>query len=360
MTATTEHLYDTDGRIADQATSGTRGAVTMEIDTELVGDAASAPVDADSDPFCESVARLAASALDAPVAFVTVVESGAEIVKGAIDRERSRPATTTDIAGVVSRAERELQDGDGRVLGTLCVADRRERDWAEEDLAHLAQLSGLLATQLSERSAVPAQSSGSDLADDLDMLANSVHSLADLADRSDDVRLHRHAATSRRRLASVVEAAGTPAHRAETARQFDVRHAINRAVREASFVTGDDRIESVLGEKVLPIVGDQFAVERAVTHIVSAALDHTGSGVVRAELHVESDMAVFVVTSDDCTMSAGELARAVASVDKTRPSSAAAGIRLHGNETVVSGNGVRAASGPDGTTMSVRWAIANG
>ncbi|MFD4367966.1 hypothetical protein [Rhodococcus sp. NPDC058521] len=342
MTATTE-LLDADGNF----------------DTDVIP-AISAPIPDDSaDSFCESIVRVAASALGAPVAYVSIVDSGYEVLVGAVDREGVRPTSSATIPGLVSRAEQEIRTEDGVFVGTLCVADRCERNWAEADFAQLAELGDLLVPQFDQRVATPAPASS--LSTDLAVLADSVSTLFDLAEQHDDPKLQRYAATSRRRLASVLESAESANDtRSIDPSVFDLRHAVNRALRESVFVTGRDRVVTDLGGHVLSVDGGQFGVERAVNHLVCAVLDHTGYGDTRVSLESDPDNAFLTVSAEDCALSAAEVARIAANFAETTAAAGASSIRLIGGEVVASSDGVHATSGPFGTTFVVRWSLARG
>ncbi|NLU83810.1 HAMP domain-containing histidine kinase [Rhodococcus sp. HNM0569] len=365
MTATTDQLHTVDGDPVGTRGDEIRGATTL--DTAPTAPIRSEPPGPTADPFCESVARFAASALAAPVAYVSIVDAGADRLPGAVDRDSVRPSRLDDIVGIVSRAQQELRIQDGTLVGSLCVADRRERTWTEKDFAQLAQLAELLVPQIEPHLTAEPQTAdevgvAADgvLADDLAVLANSVHSLTELAESSDDPRLQRCAATSRRRLASVLESAKTSVpERAPEVREFDLRHVVGRALREATFVSGRRDVDAALGQDPLPTEGDQFAVERGVTHLVGVLLDHTGSGMVHVDLTAPDGTGVLSVRSADCTISAAETARAVASFDVPGETEVAR-ISLGRDGLVASSARVHATSGQSGTQFVVRWALARG
>ncbi|MDL9946912.1 hypothetical protein QSJ19_15210 [Gordonia sp. ABSL11-1] len=361
-------MTTTTGRLQSAQDENPRRGVIGDDDSLAIAQIAS-PVTggarlADPDPLCESVARVAASALDAPVAYVSVAGSGSEILPGAVDRDGARPSTTSEIDGVISRAEQELRTNDGVVVGMLCVGDRCERDWADEDFAQLAELSELLVLQLEQQFAgtvdMPAQSQDASPTDDLTLLAETVTSFADLAERSDDPTLQRYAATSRRRLAAALDGRTPERDRTRERRTFDVHHAVGRALREAAFVTGHESVDSDLGDTAVMTDGDQFAIERAVTHLVSAVLNHTETGSPHVKLTADDDHCVLTVTSATCAMPAAEVSRIVADLDDTTAGSSTATLRLARGAVIASTDAVGATSGPAGTTVTTRWALGRG
>ncbi|NLE80018.1 MAG: hypothetical protein GX610_10635 [Rhodococcus sp.] len=186
--------------------------------------------------------------------------------------------------------------------------------------------------------------------------------LVDLAELHDDPKLQRYAAAARRRLVSVLESVDTlPDPRPEPVRVFDLRHAVNRALREAVFVSGRENVMMDLGPYPLPVSGEQFVVERAVTHLVGAVLNHTGHGYARLALETDADTVALTVVSDDCTIPTGEMSRIAASFDGTAEGPrGAASIRLAGGETEVFSPGMNARSGPSGSAFAASWVLARG
>lgn len=137
----------------------------------------------------DQLTRLAARLLDAPFAFVTivdetrsfwkscfgitatdvaarqnpveesfcqyVVESGSPLIVGdtvADDRTSTNPSN--EIMGVRAWAGYPIRDGEGNVLGTVCAVDVVERDWTDEDREVLRLLADAASTEIQLRASV--------------------------------------------------------------------------------------------------------------------------------------------------------------------------------------------------------------
>ena len=111
--------------------------------------------------------------VDAPVAFVSVVDADRQILAGQVglpephDTSRTLPVTAlhtrqviesgTPVAvaetgydglDVVAFAGVPLTDGDGRPLGALCACDREPRDWTGNELTLLTDLAAACSSEL--------------------------------------------------------------------------------------------------------------------------------------------------------------------------------------------------------------------
>lgn len=377
MTATTEPL----------PSKGSTSALTETVRPERP---VSGPVASEPNLSCISVARVASSLLDVPVAFVCMSDTGTRTLHG-IDHDRygvqrflppvaHAPGRHPfeSIGGVVSHLEFPVPEADGRVVASLCVADRRQRVWTDTDQTWLAELAELLAHQPVHAAPAIQPRPGHlprQLSEAIAGMTDSVSSLVDLAEQQDDPTLHRFAATSRKRMDSVLSsaeslssAAATDAEAGQDVRYFDLRQAVNRALREVTFVSGRAGIESDLGGIPLLVAGDQFGVERAITHLITAILHNSAVECCRIALRPttfpgsrsEQTAAVLTVAAKDCPLSAAEVARIVSrfeSAEGAEPESAQSAIRFIGGEIVASSDSVQVRSDRTGTTISAYWPI---
>lgn len=216
------------------------------------------------------------------------------------------------------------------------------------------------------------------LSDDIAVMVASVHSLADLADQHDDPRMHRFAATSRKRMVSVIstaeslrDATASGAPDEQGVHYFDLRHAVNRALREATFVSGQHNVWSDLGGTPLLVTGEQFDTERAITHLVTTTMHYSTAGSARITLRPtrlhqgrgESDAAVITLAAQGSMLSAAEIARIISrfeSADGAHPAHGWSSIRLVGGEVHATGASVEVRSSRAGTTFTAYWPIDRG
>ncbi|WP_165865759.1 PP2C family protein-serine/threonine phosphatase [Vallicoccus soli] len=141
------------------------------------------PAPGAADPQLDRVAALAARVLDAPVGLVSLLEGEVELLPGvaglpepwattrtvarehaicrhvvaggralAVPDAREHPLMSGSRAvqalGLVGYLGLPVTDDHGRVLGAVCVGDRRRRDWTPEETALLADLTSLGADRV--------------------------------------------------------------------------------------------------------------------------------------------------------------------------------------------------------------------
>ena len=149
---------------------------------------------APEEPF-DRLAALAAALLDAPLAFVTLVDerrsfwksslglgparsarrempvgesfcrlvvaSGEPLLAGdAPEDPRTRGTAAITTLGIVAWAGHPIRSAEGHVLGTLCVGDTAPRAWTPEHAAILAALAGAASSEVELRSALTANEAG--------------------------------------------------------------------------------------------------------------------------------------------------------------------------------------------------------
>jgi anti-anti-sigma factor len=149
---------------------------------------------APEEPF-DGLAAHAAALLDAPLAFVSLVDDRRIFWKSAIGLDPSwqggrgmpvdesfcrlvvaagEPVLVTDAhrdarargtgaietLGIVAWAGHPIRSAEGHVLGILCVGDRRPREWTAQHAAVLAALAGAASSEVGLRSALTAGEAG--------------------------------------------------------------------------------------------------------------------------------------------------------------------------------------------------------
>jgi PAS domain S-box-containing protein len=149
-------------------------------------------LDSPAEEAFDRIARLAARLLELPIVLVSLVDQDRLFLKACLGlpepwasarqlplshslcqqllvtrRPLVIPDTGRDPPGRDHRVVSELGVGaylgvplivSGQVLGAVCAADRRPRDWADDDLATLADLAAMLITQIQLRADLKASS----------------------------------------------------------------------------------------------------------------------------------------------------------------------------------------------------------
>ena len=149
-------------------------------------------LDSPAEEAFDRIARLAARLLELPIVLVSLVDQDRLFLKASLGlpepwasarqlplshslcqqllvtrRPLVIPDTGRDPPGRDHQVVSELGVGaylgvplivSGQVLGAVCAADRRPRDWAEDDLATLADLAAMLVTQIQLRADLKASS----------------------------------------------------------------------------------------------------------------------------------------------------------------------------------------------------------
>ena len=377
-----------------------------------------------ADETLDRIARLAAALVRAPRAYVTMVTPERQHLPGMVrlddpgDTGRETPlnaslcqfTVATGEPLVIPDSHRDplvehllpVRDGEvgayagvplrssgGHVLGTLCVLDSVPRDWAEDELALLEDLS-VLATEEMERRLTGAQEQrllgvAQQVVHRLPLLTDALHSLVDLAERADDQRLQRYAALTRARmspLTAVVEQVqqSSVEQAAQAVRgplHSDLRRSVQRAVEAARAATGSDLVEFAVPGRPLLTRCDGAAVEQAVAHLFVTALHHsTGRSPVVVGLEqttaaahrAEAGPATarLTVVARDSRVPAGELARVVSRFsaaggcagDPDGDDAGPAALRVVGGAVSAESGRVQGRSSGDGLVLTARWPLA--
>ncbi|MDP9396089.1 MAG: GAF domain-containing protein [Actinomycetota bacterium] len=369
--------------------------------------------EAGADDILDRYARLAATLVEAPLAFVSLVQGDRQLFPGAVRVDepandgRSEPigdslcqyAVATEEPLVVPDARRDplvrgmrpvvegrlgayagypLRTRAGHVLGTLCVADRGPRQWTKEQLSLLDDLSTLVRHEIdlrdSGRRLAQIEEAGREVAGKLGALVDVATTLVDLAERGDDARLQRAAALTRSRieradasaraLRDATEAAG--AGRVTRASTVDLRRPVQRAVHGARAATRTTALDVELPSVPLVVIGDPHQLERAVSHIIVSALHHGGADagvrVALASAVAEGPGAELFISAPHSRVPAGELSRAVARFHDAIATTGAgrsrtAAIRMAAGGVTADSGPVSARSSANGTTVRARWVL---
>jgi GAF domain-containing protein len=378
------------------------------------------------DPTLDGVARLASTLVDAPRAFVTLITPEHQHLVGMVRRDdpentsREAPlsaslcqfAVATEEPLVISDSHKDplvrdmetvragavgayagvpLRTSDGQVLGTLCVIDGKPRDWDDDRLALLDDLTALAAHEVERRlSSVRVQrlrALTEQLARQIPPLADAVHSLVEIADEADEPRLHRYAALSRSRMEGVLSLArrlDQASARATATRHtrvaVDLRAVVERCVRSARAATGTEAIRLDAGIEPLVVTCDALGLERSITHVVVTALHHSG-GDAPVELELsrpkargghaldrQTPFGALTVTASDSRVPTGELARIVARFHEAaceEPSSgeaeALAAVRISRGTVIVESGSVHGEASTEGRlVLRAQWPLTGG
>jgi signal transduction histidine kinase len=378
------------------------------------------------DDTLDGLARVAAAVVDAPRAYVTMVTPEAQHLPGMVrlddpgNTERQIPlhASVCQFAVVTGKplvipdshqdplvrdmptvrrkqlgayAGVPLRSDGGHILGTLCVTDPRPRDWGDEELALLEDLSVLAAREVDRRTTDTrdqrVQTLTRQVAQQLAPVTDAVRSLLDIADRSDEPRLRRYAGLTRRRMSRLVALAeqlreasdGTPQVERPPL-HADLRSAVRHAVQSARAATGSSLVDLETPERPLPVRCDRSSIERSVTYLLVTALHHStgdapvtvrlrqtaGSGThaIVADQDAEAPSARLTVLARHSRVPAGELARivsffaAVPCADRAADAAAEpAALRVAGGSVSAESGAVRGRSSADGLVLTVRWPL---
>lgn len=378
------------------------------------------------DATMDRLARLASALMGAPRAFVSLITDDRQHLAGMVrhddpaDTGRDEPlsaslcqfAVATEEPLLIPNSHEDplvrdmervstgeigayagipLRTSEGHVLGTLCVVDGKPRSWQEDSLGLLQDLTALAAHEVDQRLTLARErrlrERAQQLTQQVPLLADAVHSLADLADQQEEPRLQRYAALTRSRM----QAVEVHARRLETASaepgpapgpvrgRVDLRSVAERCVRSARAATGTAAIRLEAGSAPLPVRCDSLGLERSLTHVVVTALHHTEGDapvVVRlgrstaAGLHAPAAvrgkfLGTLTVLAEGSRVPTGELARIVsrfheATCDESVPgeSGAPATIRITGGTVIADSGAVRGENSRDGRlVVHAQWLL---
>ncbi len=368
------------------------------------------------DPTLDRLARVASALVRAPHSYVSLVAADRQFLAGAAQSDevtvaqRTEPLSASLCQFAVATGEplviqdvREdqlvrgtergrtgdlgayagipLRTSTGHVLGTLCVANEHPRQWSDDELQVLADLTAIAAREVEQRVQLAREArlrrAAQAVVRSVGSLSDAVTSLADLADQQDDSRLQRYSALSRLRVSNTAalaqelrDALGEQQGSASCPdATVDLRQTVRRAARSVAAASGSEVFRVALPDTALTVRCDAVALERAVTHLLITALHHkSGEAPVDVTLRAalgEGDVGEIIVRSGGSRIPTGELARLVArfhqaTCDGADQDDEPARIRTMRGGVVAESGTVRGRSTNDGLEFSARWRLAQG
>lgn len=374
----------------------------------------------DGDDVLDRYARIAAAMLQAPTAFVSLVDATRQVMPGSAGPDPTRLAryvplvdsfcqfsvmtgtpliindTSSDallhqmlrykIRQGGAYAGHPLITASGHVLGSLCVVDDKPRTWTPTNLDNLAELAALVLRELEYRMGVgrlvSAQGLASRVQESVQRLEDAVRSLATLGMEASDPRLQRFGALSGRRMEEVENLAGelalaaadpNPRQKAESREPVDLRRAVTRSVNGTIRATGSTAIRLIVtAPRLMPlrVRCDPLELDRAIGHAIVTTLYHSSLAQEEVEmvLGVEDDgiscHATLTITGAGSCIPTADLARIVSrfhaltlrSHEAVADGGSSAISLVAGSVTARSGQ-VTGAVTRQGTRIDVRWRV---
>lgn len=282
-------------------------------------------LDGEADVTLDNFARLAATLLQTPHAYVTLVDHHRQVAPGAVELDNPAPpvrvlalresicqfqivtgeplviddtridplsehkAAVVD-GSLLAYAGVPLTTQGGHVLGSLCVADRRRRHWTPTQVELLGELARLVVNDIEHRLAASRVASAEALArrtgHDLQDLLQAVSGLVQLAECEADPQLQRSAATARARsipvellVEELTEAVAELEVTAPASSEpVDLGRTVERAVAGARLSTGTTELDLVVPPEQIFVTGDPVQLEQALVHLLVTALHHKAVG----------------------------------------------------------------------------------
>lgn len=374
----------------------------------------------DGDDVLDRYARIAAAMLQAPTAFVSLVDATRQVMPGATGPDPTRLArcvplsdsycqftvmtgapliindTSSDALVHQMLQYRTIRGGayagyplitaSGHALGSLCVLDDEPRTWTSANLVDLAELSALVLHELEYRMGVGrlvgAQGLATRVQESVQRLADAVRSLSTLGMESSEPRLQRFGSLSVRRMEEVENLAGelalaaadpSPRQKADSREPVDLRRVVTRSVNGTIRATGATAIRlSVTAPRLMPlrVRCDPLELDRAVGHAIVTTLHHASLAQEEVDmvLGVEDDgdtrHATLTITGAGSRIPTADLARIVSrfhavtlhSHDAVADEGSAAISMVAGGVTARSGH-VTGTVTRQGTRIQARWRV---
>lgn len=359
------------------------------------------------EPF-DRITRLAERLLDVPVAMITLVDRDRQFFKSHVGLKgeweatrqsplthsfcqyavttrkpfvvkdaRDHPLVSSNLAveeqGVIAYAGEPLETSKGNVLGALCVIFGAPRDWQPDELELLSELSALAVTEIEYRLRTLAlrelEALSGALEEPLAQLGEAVRSMVALADRADNPLVGRFATAASTRL-GWVEAAVEDLAQSLRSRPVDgttmiveLTRRIERAVKIACNSVADRYIKLDVDGESLLVECDPHALDRAVSNVFVVVMQYAEADrPVEVSLVRTEEVARLHVRASGL-MPTSDLTRMVAQLRHALPPSGAevgAGLRVAGGVTTAHNGPVQGATGPEGTTFSVKFLLTHG
>ncbi|EWT03527.1 hypothetical protein N865_17485 [Intrasporangium oryzae NRRL B-24470] len=358
-------------RLAAAATGAPLGVVCISEPqaAHISGPAGPVPVGPSSGSFAWS---LLASRL--------VEHSAAEtVIPDLLDHAVAAGLSEGDLGGVTSFEGAPVRDDRGGVVGVVGVLETTVRGWSPANRTVLDDLANLVAASLRTQHSAPSWSPpgrlGQTIADSLTAAASGLEGLVEHAGALDDPGLQRRAGVAERhlralrsqgaRIRSELSAEGPP-----TAVLFDLCAVVRDVLRTLSADTYAYGLRSQLPEAALSVLGDPVAVGEALEQLLTTALAVAPAEAITVQLvsrAVSTDSLSGSLTADlhiaisGVALGAADLSRAVSGIlrtDQDAPGQVPpVTIRVSGADVKISGRGLRARSGDQGTQIAVRWPV---
>lgn len=362
-------------------------------------------LDSPTEASFDRITRLAQRILDVPVALVSLVDRDRQFFKSQVglqgawaeDRESPIRASFCQYAvatgdrlvvedarehrvlrhnpaieeqDVIAYAGEPLATSGGHVLGTLCVIDNESRRWQAWELEILSELSALATTEidyrLRTRALAELETAAASIQAPLRSLGEAVRGLVSVAANAEDGRLRRLTSAARDRLVELEHSSESlqeiATHRqAEGAVAMELCERLDRAVRVATASLQDDDLTVDIRRRPVPVAGDPYEVERALSQLILGALQHAAEDrTVGVVLDTTEGTAVLDVASPGARMPVSELTRIVARFDKATAGDAVgptdrapASVAARGGTTTAEQGPARGTTGPEGTQVQV-------
>lgn len=275
--------------------------------------------------------------------------------------------------GLSAYAGEPLTTPDGHVLGSLCVVDRTPRAWADDELAVLHDLAGLVSSEVERRrhaqAAERVRSQVARLRDLAGDLGGSVAATADLAEDSGVPRLSAAATRARRQsedLARLVEelrrdTGRTAGRRTPREVSTDLRERLVRAAAVASSTAQENALALELGRVPVRVSADSEQVEKALTFLLVSALNEVvDPGRCHVVLTHPGRDAVLEVDLPGSPTPVRELLRVLSRVQglaRLGDPDEGATVDSRAGATVVRHGGVRAITSEKGTFYRLIWPL---
>ena len=259
---------------------------------------------------------------------------------------RRSPAIAQD--DVVAYAGEPLTTRGGHVLGTLCVTEGSPREWTEEDLAVLNDLTQLAVAEIEYRMQArdlgQVQTLALRLPEPVEKLGDAVRSTSSLAESPDDPRLLRMADVARARVQTVealshdlAQAAAETMPEQPRASRVDLRSRVMGAARLALSAADEADLDLDIGSERVFVDWVGSDLDRGLALTLTTALHHLGEGhAVRVSLVADEVEAVLTVHSPGHRLPVGDLLR-VASAFAAEDAAAASVSTRNGTTTVRNG-----------------------
>ncbi len=301
------------------------------------------------------------------------------VVENSSEHPLVRDNLAVDELGVASYAGEPLRTSLGNVLGTLCVIDNEPRDWSDEDLELLAELTALAMTEIEyrmrSRELQEVETLTRRLQEPIEQLGDAVRSLGSLTEAGSDPRLARIGALARSRL-STVEVVAQDLHRTVVADRkmvdpvfvtVDLGERLLRAERLASAAVRNVDIRVELHDRPVSVRCDSYLMERALSQVLVGAMNNAADQEpVTALLRRVEGSACLEVRSPGRAMPVAELTRLLARLHDACVASPGGDDEAQGTAAITTRRGVTTAqhgpisatTGPRGTEVHVEMPLA--